>query len=337
MDKNTIIIQKTLELVKENLEFYIENIFKEIYGEKYILYLNNSNDNDNHQMIDYLNIENNYRKKFKDVLYFINLFLKFWETIFKPKIMNNYSLTLIHSIRYFRNRWAHQCPLNGREVYRLVDESLALFEELKFNKNENLLNDIRLEALENLVHLEINNSQNKIIQDLKNNSNLKIENNQYTNPNNFVGNNELYEIKDLNSTNLGSGKYLDEKNNTNNFKNNYAENIQNYFCDSNNYPINDNAYTSNIVNNEIKNNSTSYSKYNLENNIENLNKEKNNLKQNKSNNAMFNYFNENNFIEDKQMVELDQIELKNKQYEKIIKNNMKRQNNDFNVYICDDK
>ena len=121
------IIPKVLHILKENLENYIEYIFKEIYGEKYIFYLNNSIESEQKdKMIDYFDTENYYRNKYKDISYFINLFLKYWEGIFKIRLNNNYILSLLHSIRYYRNRWAHQSDFTVREIYRLIDESQAL-------------------------------------------------------------------------------------------------------------------------------------------------------------------------------------------------------------------
>jgi len=196
--ENSSIIQKVLQITKENLEFFIETVFIEIYGEdKFIIYLNNSHPEkkDNIEMMDYNEIKENYNNKFKDISYFINIFLKYWEGIFKQKLIHNYVLTLIHSIRYFRNKWAHQSHMNERELYRFVDECQSFLEEMKINdenfiKNLNELNFIRLNCLEKLVYAEMNknhfyvNNNNNIL-----NETVSDKNDNFSNisckPNNF--------------------------------------------------------------------------------------------------------------------------------------------------------
>ena len=401
------IIHRTLQLTKENLEYYIELNLREVYGnEKFIIYLNNPNPGKNEsqeQMIDFRDLENNYRKKFKDVSYFTNLFLKHWEGIFKPKLTNNYVLSLIHSIRHFRNRWAHQSNMNEREVYRLADEAQALLEEIRPNDGKGSerieeMNDIRLDALEKLVFAEMDRHN-------VNNNNHDLNNGSETNPQSVQANKDnkfsKHAFQDLNVYNINydnsNPNYNDANYNICNSANNYkvnaelnshfSENNENYnLINSENqiypnqnseYNTNNNAFNSqfpigaesNNANyntnnldyysnhiplnsnfaNEIPSNIHDYNSSYHQNHSEPNNEKTQNVSSIIDSNQINNHNNRNingkfnkkfnkqvAFEEDKPMQEYDKILMKNQHYDKIINQNLKKENNHFNVYVHSD-
>lgn len=362
-------INKALYIVKENLEFYIEINFKEIYGEKYILYLNNSNEINNdkaEQMIDYVDLENNYRKKFKDVSYFINLFLKYWDGIFKKKIMQNYVLSLVHSIRHFRNKWAHQDFFSFREVYRLVDECQSLLEEL-FPQCENtcieydVLNNLRLSALEALVYSEMENKNNSNKNNFHNNLNVDGNNRNITNSNNDINASQKCQQMQQNYyySNANESEYQENDGYTNSVNNNFSNNneydaMKNYqeFSKSNNINTNCNynnyAYGNCIGDVKVESGDydTNLNFYGKENNDNNNNHNKYHKyskckgeKSTKYNSVKTNCNNSVNFQQncyDKEMLEYDKIRNKNQHYNSILQNNLADANNNFNVYVHED-
>jgi hypothetical protein len=144
------IIQNALDLLKKQLELFLETKLRDCYGDEFFIYMENGPKVNPNTMID-INLYNS-KTKYKDVLYYLNAFIKNWEFPFKNQFNHNYCLTLCHSIKYFRNRWAHQSTFTIRETYRLIDECQALLEELKMDYREIEL--IRRQVMEMLYEEE---------------------------------------------------------------------------------------------------------------------------------------------------------------------------------------
>ena len=53
----------------------------------------------------------------------------------KFKVNSHRTNTLVHEIKLFRNRWAHQGDFSTRDVHRLLDSILILFDELQLDKS----------------------------------------------------------------------------------------------------------------------------------------------------------------------------------------------------------
>jgi hypothetical protein len=157
------VIQQGLEILKTQLESYLTTTLQQVYGEDYMVYMENGTRVN--AMTD-INLNNVNKHKYKDVLFYLNAFIKNWDFVFRQIFKTNYLLTLCHSIKYFRNRWAHQSQFTVRETYRLLDDCQALLEELSINNKE--IDNLRLSVLQSLVNLkseeftDINKNQYKI-------------------------------------------------------------------------------------------------------------------------------------------------------------------------------
>lgn len=161
------IIQTGLELLKNQLEAYLETILKQVYGDEYMIYMQNGT---RINAMSDISIPNQNKYKYKDVLFYLNAFIKNWQFVFSTTFKTNYALTLCHSIKYFRNRWAHQSNLTIRETYRVIDECQALLEELGIaNKDMDSLRIYVLqylsvsksEVVSNLSNINDNNAPNE--------------------------------------------------------------------------------------------------------------------------------------------------------------------------------
>jgi hypothetical protein len=198
------IIQNALDVLKKQLEKFLELKLRDCYGDEFYIYMENGPKVNPNHMID-INIYNS-KTKYKDVLYYLSAFIKNWEFPFKNLFSNNYSLTLCHSIKYFRNRWAHQSVFTLRETYRLMDEGQALLEELNMDHSE--IEIIRKSVLEMLVEEEVKNKKGET---------PKLENNSFSLFNNVQPN-----------VSTGSQGYSNLSNNNNGFKsyNNFGNSNQ---------------------------------------------------------------------------------------------------------------
>ena len=154
------VIQQGLEILKTQLEAYLTNALQQVYGEDYLIYMENGT-----RVNPRTDLNNANKHKYKDVLFYLNAFIKNWDFVFRHVFKTNYTLTLCHSIKYFRHRWAHQSHFTVRETYRLLDECQALLEELNMDYKE--LDSIRISVLQGLVNIknevypDINQSVNK--------------------------------------------------------------------------------------------------------------------------------------------------------------------------------
>jgi hypothetical protein len=146
--ENFQIVQKGLEILRKHLEAVLVETFKKMYGEEYLIYMEYGPKQTSF-MKDYAIIN----KKYKDVLFFFNAIIKNWEII-QSLFSSNYVLCLCHTLKYFRNKWAHQSPFSLRETYRFLDESQAMLEEIKAETIE--LDQIRKEILHNYYEEELN-------------------------------------------------------------------------------------------------------------------------------------------------------------------------------------
>jgi len=145
-----LIIQSSLEILLKHIEPIIQSTLSQIYGNEYSLYMEfgpraanlTLSEMKDHaiQMATYPNI-----RKYKDILFYLNSIIKNWET-FKGMFNSNYVLCLCHSIKHFRNKWAHQSQFTLRELHRFIDECEVLLEEFHVTSTE--LDIIRKNVLE---------------------------------------------------------------------------------------------------------------------------------------------------------------------------------------------
>lgn len=196
-------VQSCLDILKRQLQNYLEEILMKIYGEDYILYMEHGTKGVNQIIMNDYNVLN--KNKYKDVLFYLNAFIKNWELL-SSLFTTNYAVSLCHTIKYFRNKWAHQSPFSLRETYRFMDECQALIEEIKKDSSE--IDIIRKQLLEIYYASEVNNYYNSI-----------------NNNNNFQQNDNLINFSTENKSNLLS-------NSNNNFVS--YNNISNRYINDNN-------------------------------------------------------------------------------------------------------
>lgn len=145
-----------LELIRKYLQLFITQVYINKYGhDNYKVYLDNntlSNSNPSY-MTD---VSSSNFTKYDDALYYMNLFLNNYPTL-SSSLSSNYAVTLIHSLRFFRNRLAHQAPLSLRMVYRFVDETQCLLEELNVGQGDTtMLEAVRKELMKQMVNCNDN-------------------------------------------------------------------------------------------------------------------------------------------------------------------------------------
>jgi hypothetical protein len=220
------IIQNALDILKKQLEKHLELKLRDCYGDEFYVYLENGPKVNPNNMMD-KNLYNS-KTKYKDVLYYLNAFIKNWEFPFKNSFNNNITLTLCHSIKYFRNRWAHQSLFSVRETYRLIDECQALLEELQLDHSE--IDVIRKSVLELLANEEVKSDKLGTTPKIDPIVNIKPQNNVYVNPNNNTnlnsgggssGNNVGLNVFPSNNS---GGSYIGFPSGNNNSNNNWSNN-----------------------------------------------------------------------------------------------------------------
>ena len=153
----------------------------------------------NNDVINKYNVNNNNNNT--DILFFLNVFQGEFNNYFYNKLNNNYSLSLSYSLKYFRNKIAHQSSLTLREIYRFIDETQAFMEELNIGNVEEKFN---LENIRrNLLKLMVNCNDNvvvigKKIEDFNGFNDFNVEmkdedniNNYQMQNNNFINENKL--------------------------------------------------------------------------------------------------------------------------------------------------
>ena len=121
-----------LDLIQYHLKLFIENVYMMEYGE---------NNYKNYIYNEYYNM-NNGQEFYTDCLFYMNFFISNYQILSK-KLNSNYPLNLIYSLKYFRNRIAHQAQISMRQIYRFIDETQALLEELNTASQEEIF---KLEA-----------------------------------------------------------------------------------------------------------------------------------------------------------------------------------------------
>ena len=119
-----------LDLIQYHLKLFIENVYIYEYGEN------------NYQNYIYNEMNNNGQEFYNDCLFYMNFFTGNFKFLSK-RLNSNYSLNLVYSLKYFRNRIAHQAQISMRQIYRFIDETQALLEELNTASQEEIF---KLEA-----------------------------------------------------------------------------------------------------------------------------------------------------------------------------------------------
>lgn len=239
------VTQHCLELIRKYLQIFITQVYINKYGQdNYKVYLdNNTLSNSNPSYMS--DVSSSNFTKYDDALYYMNLFLNNFNTL-STALSSNYAVTLIHSLRFFRNRIAHQAPLSLRMVYRFVDETQCLLEELNVGQNDiTTLDMVRKELMKQMLNCNDNisvigknryNAFEEVNVDMKIDNDYNMQsyenNNQYKekieqNYNKIVNgkdNGNFYKVKVL-------GEEEDNKNqiNNNNYFNSNINNGQNNF------------------------------------------------------------------------------------------------------------
>ena len=148
--------QHCLELIRKYLQLFITQVYINKYGQdNYKVYLdNNTLSNSNPSYMS--DVSSSNFTKYDDALYYMNLFLSNFPTL-SSALSSNYAVTLIHSLRFFRNRIAHQAPLSLRMVYRFVDETQCLLEELNLGQGDiATLDVVRKELMKQMINCNDN-------------------------------------------------------------------------------------------------------------------------------------------------------------------------------------
>ena len=139
-----------LDLIQYHLKLFIENVYMMEYGE---------NNYKNYIYNEYYNM-NNGQEFYTDCLFYMNFFISNYQILSK-KLNSNYPLNLIYSLKYFRNRIAHQAQISMRQIYRFIDETQALLEELNTASQEEIF---KLEAgRKEIMKFMLNSNDNIIV------------------------------------------------------------------------------------------------------------------------------------------------------------------------------
>ncbi len=139
-----------LDLIQYHLKLFIENVYMMEFGE---------NNYKNYIYNEYYNM-NNGQEFYTDCLFYMNFFISNYQILSK-KLNSNYPLNLIYSLKYFRNRIAHQAQISMRQIYRFIDETQALLEELNTASQEEIF---KLEAgRKEIMKFMINCNDNIIV------------------------------------------------------------------------------------------------------------------------------------------------------------------------------
>jgi hypothetical protein len=156
----------------------------------------------NNDVINKYNVNNNNNT---DILFFLNVFQGEFNNYFYNKLNNNYSLSLSYSLKYFRNKIAHQSSLTLREIYRFIDETEAFMDELNIGSSEEKFN---LENIRrNLLKLMINCNDNVVV------IGKKIE--DFNGFNDF--NVEMKDDDNINNYQMQNNKFIINENKLNNY------------------------------------------------------------------------------------------------------------------------
>ena len=136
---NHQVVQRALEILLEHIMPFIEDKMNTLYGSNFWPYLENGDCTKSKLMSDSGGEVNSF-KKYKDVLFYLNALIKNWSAFQGYFPSSNYVLCLCHSIKYFRNRWAHQSQFSLRETHRFVDEVQVLVEQISGYSNAEIEN-----------------------------------------------------------------------------------------------------------------------------------------------------------------------------------------------------
>ena len=219
------ISQYCLNLIKNNLKMFLETKYKSLIEEEY-----KSSD-----------------ESYYDVMFYFAVFKKYLNEINEiPKVIIN----TIYNIKNFRNKIAHQVPINLREFYRFVDDTQIILELINIcDKNE-------------LIKIE--NTRKEIIKRMSD-----LDDNQIIIGSSFnAGNNGNYVKDNLNikkfesESDIEMGDYIDFDIPINKKENSINNNNYNIITNGKNYNdfLNKDNINTNQINNQIN--------FNINNNID---------------------------------------------------------------------
>jgi hypothetical protein len=203
------ISQYCLNLIRNNLKTFFENKYRNIIEEAYKSSKSSSD-------------------TFYDVMFYF-AFLK--NNINEIKEVPRIIINTVHSIKFFRNKIAHQIPITLREFYRFVDDTQIIIESLNIcDKNEiNKIENTRKEIIkrmnvsdDNLIIIGTNyNAGNNC------NNNLNINNLNMINYNK-IGSDSDIEMGDYDEECFNGQNIINENNNFNGINyNNFNEMLLN--------------------------------------------------------------------------------------------------------------
>ncbi len=194
------ISQYCLNLIKNNLKQFFESKYKNIIEEEY-----KSSSDTFFDVMFYFTVLKNNINQIKEI----------------PRIIIN----TVHSIKFFRNKIAHQIPVTLREFYRFVDDTQIIIELLNVcNKSE----VVKIENTRKEIIKRMNASDdNKIIIGTNYNAgnNCKNELNVNLNMTNFnkFGSDSDIEMGDYDEECFNYQNYINDNNNFNKNYNNFNE------------------------------------------------------------------------------------------------------------------
>ncbi|CAD8113763.1 unnamed protein product [Paramecium sonneborni] len=98
----------------------------------------------------------------KDLMGAINFYIGNYDFIQEQTHSNSKFLrNLLFEIKHYRNNWAHSQDFTLREVHRIADTILMMFDELSLNINNEVylfVNQIRMESIQ-VMSLQLQQSQ----------------------------------------------------------------------------------------------------------------------------------------------------------------------------------
>ena len=288
--ENKGIILNALELTKNSLSKFIEKTFIERFGNNWENALVNG-------PIQEIEMNGKSKKendvKYRDLNFYISSFLSHWSIFLKNKFHTNFPLTLCHTVKHYRNKWAHQSSFNSQETYRIVDACINLVEELGENSLalcelakvclNNFFNDIKKGDYNNMGKDSIsktensnNNDCNKNMSNISNMLNMPHEVKDNFNYNNNFNNNISFQENQLsthkensNYNNIhfqqldfqfqNSGMNSNNNNDYNNYNNNFNNNNVNYSTDK--YPMTNYCVNEKLMNYTYNNDNLNNSNY----------------------------------------------------------------------------
>jgi len=145
-----------------------------------------------------------------DLQSIISIFIENWDTVFSKNCLNLIPINIVSLISYHGDQFDKQYYFSFKEVYRILDISQLLLENLSLNSQD--INQLRFHTMQLYGQEEISNQQTNFNKFTKKDSNV------------IMSNNESNQFGNINFNNFNNSNT-----NFNNFNNNNQSNLNSLF------------------------------------------------------------------------------------------------------------